>query len=76
MENNEKNIQYNKEDRPYKIYLLKTRINESFNKERGHSNDNTNRQKESKRKNNDTFSDFYTIEPSGSNFQIMNPLIG
>ena len=31
MENNaKKNIQYNEEDRPYRLYLLKSRVNESF----------------------------------------------
>ena len=84
MENNAKNnIQYNEEDRPYKIYLLKSRINESFydinkdnDKEKDNSNEYNNNQKEIKKKNNDTFNDFYSIEPSGSNFSIMNPSIG
>ena len=82
MENNaKKNIQYNEEDRPYRIYLLKSRINESFydiNKEKENSNENNskNGQKETKKKNYDPFNDFFYVEPSGSNFQIMNPSIG
>ena len=84
MENNaKKNIQYNDEDRPYKLYLVKSRINESFydinkdnDKVKDNSNDNSNNKKEIKKKSYDTFNDFYTIEPSGSNFQIMNPSIG
>ena len=80
-----KNIQYNEEDRPYRLYLLKSRINESFydininkdnDKEKENSSDNNN-QKEVRKKNNnfDLFNDYY-IEPSGSNFQIMNPAVG
>ena len=48
MENKaKKNIDYNEEDRPYRIYLLKSRINVSFNdinkdKEKDNSNDNAN----------------------------------
>ena len=86
MENNaKKNIQYNEEDRPYRLYLLKSRVNESFydininkdnDKEKDNSNDNNSNQKEIRKKNNyDLFGDYY-IEPSGSNFQIMNPSIG
>lgn len=85
MENDaKKNIEYNEEDRPYRIYLLKSRINESFydinkdnDKEKDNSNDNANNtNKETKKKNNDIFNDFSIIEPSGSNFQIMNPSVG
>ena len=85
MENNaKKNIQYNEEDRPYKLYLLKSRVNESFydlnkdnDKEKENSNDNLNNTlKETKKKNNDTCNDFFYAEPSGSNFQIMNPSVG
>ena len=86
MENNaKKNIQYNEEDRPYRLYLLKSRVNESFydininkdnDKEKDNSNDNNSKQKDIRKKNNyDLFGDYY-IEPSGSNFQIMNPSIG
>lgn len=87
MENNaKKNIQYNEEDRPYKLYLIKSRINESFydinkdnDKEKDNSNENANNknnQKETKKKNYDPFNDYFYVEPSGSNFQIMNPSIG
>ena len=79
-----KNIQYNEEDRPYKLYLIKTRINESFydlnkdnDKDKENSNDGLNNtQKESKKKNNNDIFDIFYAEPSGSNFQIMNPSVG
>ena len=77
-----KNIQYNEEDRPYRLYLIKSRVNESFydlnkdnDKEKENSNDNLNNTQSKKKTNNDTFDIFYA-EPSGSNFQIMNPSVG
>ena len=89
MENNaKKNIEYNEEDRPYKLYLIKSRINDysmnDINKDNDKEKENTNdnnknsNQKEIKRKNNSVVFNENNIrfEPSGSNFQIMNPSIG
>ena len=98
MENNaKKNIEYNEEDRPYKVFLLKTRMNdfsfsdtnkENNEKEKENKTDtvsgpgpgagNKNNVKDIKKKNINSINDYnsYLIEPSGSNFQLMNPSVG
>ena len=83
--NAKKNIQYNEDDRPYQIYLLKSRIHDTLNefnsdnhkeKDNSNSNENSNslNQKENKKKIFDEFNTY--IEPSGSNFKLMMPALG
>ena len=92
MENNaKKNIEYNEADRHNKFHYLRARVNNSLNdlnknsdikdKENSNSKDSKSILNQNKRQTIDKSDDIndttiYQIEPSGSNFDIMNPSIG
>ena len=92
MENNaKKNIEYNETDRQNKFHFLRARVNNSLNdinknsdikdKENSNSKDSNNILNQNKRQTIDKSDDtndvnIYQFEPSGSNFDIMNPSIG
>ena len=76
-----KNISYNMEDRPYNSYFIKSRLTQPFL----FLNESTKNKKSSENKNKtkQIFDNFYKdkfnkyrIEPSGSNFQLINPSVG
>ena len=76
-----KNISYNMEDRPYNSYFIKSRLTQPFL----FLNESTKNKKSSENKNKakQIFDNFfkdkfnkYRIEPSGSNFQLINPSVG
>ena len=92
MENNaKKNIAYNEADRQNKLHYLRLRVNNFLNdinknndykeKENSNSKDSNSIMNQNKRQTIDKSDDIndlstYQFEPSGSNFDIMNPSIG
>lgn len=92
MENNaKKNIEYNEADKQNKLHFLRARVNNSLNdinknndfkeKENSNSKDSNSIINQNKRLTMDKSDDInelttYHFEPSGSNFDIMNPSIG